>query len=56
MQAKEFALRSYNDETANDPIVHCNRFPSWDELPIAERRKRIAVARAALKGTPHEQG
>lgn len=40
------AKKIYDDETANDPIVHCNRFPSWHEL--SEENKQKYIARAKL--------
>lgn len=42
------ARRLYETETANDPQVHCNRFPSWSELSADERdvyRRRVAKQR-----------
>lgn len=29
---EQLAKKLYADHTDNDPIVHCNRFPSWEEL------------------------
>jgi hypothetical protein len=33
------ARELYERETANHPTIHCNRFPSWDELTFQEREK-----------------
>jgi hypothetical protein len=27
----------YNKETDNHPTIHCNRFPSWEELSESEK-------------------
>ena len=44
------ARRQYDHEINNDPVVHTNRFPAWDELSEAERARRI-IAAAALAQT-----
>lgn len=33
------AREIYNRSTDNDPLIHCNRFPSWEELLPRQRRK-----------------
>ncbi len=35
----EMAKRLYRLHSGNDPHIHCNRLPSWDEL-TPERRKQ----------------
>ena len=40
------AKKIYDDETDNDPIVHCNRFPSWHELSKEDKQKYIDRAKA----------
>jgi hypothetical protein len=35
INAKAQAL--YDAATANDPTIHCNRFPAWSELTGAQR-------------------
>lgn len=48
---EEAARKLYQAETDNHPTIHSNRFPTWDELTPAERRKYFT--RAALTS---EQG
>lgn len=43
MSSEELAREQYNRETDNDPIIHSNRFPAWEELSLAERQRRIAA-------------
>jgi hypothetical protein len=43
-RGEERARQAYSQETANDPTIHCNRFPSWDELSEEERTHRIVEA------------
>lgn len=38
----EKAKRLYSEYSGNHPTIHCNRFPSWDELSQAERDKWYA--------------
>lgn len=33
------AKQLYNNTTDNDPIVHCNRFPTWEELDATSKKK-----------------
>ena len=33
------AAKAYDDEASNDPIVHCNRFPGWNELSRIEKNR-----------------
>lgn len=32
------AKRRYIEYTSNNDIVHCNRYPSWDELSKASKK------------------
>lgn len=44
------AQQLYHAATANDPKVHCNRFPSWDEMTGPQRwqwREKAIEALAA---------
>lgn len=42
----EKAKKLYNDFTSNDPTIHCNRFPLWEELSEQHRNQWI------LRATP----
>lgn len=33
------AAKAYDAETSNDPIVHRNRFPGWNELSRIEKNR-----------------
>jgi hypothetical protein len=44
------ARQLYNKSTANDPVMHCNRFPAWDELDDATRSHWIRTATVAIRG------
>jgi hypothetical protein len=52
--AEREAHRLYAAETANDPIIHCNRFPAWSELsaeakqPWLDRARRREPTEAVL--------
>lgn len=35
------ARKAYNAYTANHPTIHCNRFPSWDELTDQQKQDWI---------------
>jgi hypothetical protein len=41
------AKRAYEASTANDPTVHCNRFPAWSELSSAAQQKWVDAAMSA---------
>lgn len=38
------ARRLYNEYTANHPDIHCNRFPSWEELDRESRNRWLSAA------------
>lgn len=40
----EKAKLLYNHFAGNDPIIHCNRFPSWEELSEQHRDQWIQRA------------
>jgi len=40
----------YAKHTANDPIIHCNRFPMWDELEETSKNQYRRAADAAPAG------
>lgn len=43
-EAEKAARQLYIHETANDPVIHCNRFPAWEELSEKSRdeyRRRV---------------
>jgi hypothetical protein len=40
------AAQQYVIETANDPLIHCNRFPSWGEL--SDEHKEPYLTRALI--------
>jgi hypothetical protein len=42
------ARRLYNESTANDPDIHCNRFPAWSEL--TEKTRDYWRARTPREG------
>jgi len=33
------AKKLYYEYTGNDPVIHSNRFPTWDELTEKERQE-----------------
>lgn len=39
----------YIKRTSNDPIIHCNRFPSWEELTDEHQNKLVEEFK--IKGT-----
>jgi hypothetical protein len=41
----------YNAKTANDPVVHCNQFPVWEELSAEQRDSYRVMAKAAAAAT-----
>jgi len=43
------ARKLYTQMTDNDPVVHCNRFPSWDELSSAAKSIWIKDAKNKLR-------
>jgi hypothetical protein len=46
------AKKLYNAYAANDPIVHCNRFPSWGELSDERKFEWRRKAMLAAQTTP----
>lgn len=44
------ARKLYNAYTDNHPTIHCNRFPSWEELDAKERKEWIKKAGIAPAG------
>jgi len=48
-QVEAAARARYAHMTGNDPIVHANRFPAWDEIPSDGREQHLAAMRAALE-------
>lgn len=50
------ARQLYTASTANDPIIHCNRFPAWSELTGPQRwpwrEKAIAALAAGVQEDP----
>lgn len=34
----------YVEATANDPVIHCNRFPNWEELSDSDKEPWIQKA------------
>ncbi len=38
----------YDAYTANDPVIHCNRFPGWRELNANQRFEWEEKARKAI--------
>lgn len=49
----EAAKKLYAAHTNNNPVIHCNRFPSWDELSLKQKVEWIEKTR--LPTTPIEQ-
>lgn len=48
-EALERAAKAlYVAETSNHPTIHCNRFPTWEELPGATKEPYLREASAAL--------
>lgn len=37
----DLAKKLYLTETSNHPQIHCNRFPSWDELTSEEKQSWV---------------
>lgn len=37
--SKAEARDKYNHYTGNHPTIHCNRFPAWEDLSKADKRK-----------------
>lgn len=42
---ERIAQAIYKDYTANHPTIHCNRFPSWEELPDDQKENFYRRAR-----------
>ena len=38
VEINEEAKKLYYEITGNDPVVHCNRFPTWEELTEKTRQ------------------
>lgn len=49
LTVREYAKKRYEDRTNNHPTIHCNRFPSWEELTDAEREKLVQEIYAELE-------
>lgn len=39
----------YSASTANDPLIHCNRFPAWSELTYSQRWEWVCKAREEVR-------
>jgi hypothetical protein len=58
-EREAIAERLYDESTANDPVIHCNRFPSWGELneesrkPWRAKAYRQMIDPDGVEGTPH---
>jgi hypothetical protein len=44
----KLAKRLYNEYTDNHPIIHSNRFPSWEELTENTRDEWVERAHRSL--------
>lgn len=47
-EVEKAAVQQYWFESGNHPVIHANRFPTWEELSSSTRRLRCDAMRAAL--------
>lgn len=50
------AQQLYEDQTANEPVMHCHRFPAWSELSGSQRWKWREKAIEALASSTAASG